>query len=252
VLEKQAKSQTRTLPNAWHACCFALAALTAGSAVAEAADAADPWSGNVRLGYLATTGNSETTNVNAAAAVVYATGAWTHGAAGSAIGANDDVETTAEAYSFGLRSTYDFSEFDYVYGRADWLKDKFSGYDQQLAQAVGYGRRLINRPNQQLNLELGAGARQSELRDGESQSEAIARFGANYAYQLNDHAQFTFDLGIQTGKENTFSEAVSAMKTNLFGSLAAVVAYTVRNNTDVPSGSKKTDSITSISLEYGF
>ena len=48
------------------------------------------------------------------------------------------------------------------------------------------------------------------------------------------------------------SEAVSAMKTNLLGSLAAVVAYTVRNNPDVSSGSKKTDSITSISLEYGF
>ncbi|MFU8816470.1 MAG: YdiY family protein [Pseudomonadales bacterium] len=228
-----------------------LAASVAGSAVAEAADDG-PWSGKVRLGYLATTGNSETTNMNFATSVGYATGAWTHGLAASAIGANDDEQTTAEAYTLGFRSTYDFSEFDYAFGRADWLKDKFSGYDQQLSQAVGYGRRLINSPQQKLNLELGAGARQAELRDGETQSDVIARFGADYQYLINDHAEFNFNLGVQTGKDNTFSEAVSAMKTNLFGSLAAVVAYTVRNNSDVPAGSKKTDGITSISLEYAF
>ena len=233
-------------------CCCVLAAAVAGTAVAEAADDDGPWSGKVRFGYLATTGNSETTNMNFATSVDYATGNWSHGVTASAIGANDREETTAEAYKLGFRSAYDFSEFNYAFGRADWLKDKFSGYDQQVSQAVGYGRRLINSPHQKLNLELGAGARQAELRDGETKSEVIARFGADYQYLINDHAEFTFNLGVQAGKDNTFSEAVSAMKTNLFGTLAAVLAYTVRNNSDVPAGSKKTDGITSISLEYAF
>lgn len=250
--KERSRSQVLEFAKSLKFCCCVLAASVAGTAVAEAADDDSPWSGNVRLGYLATTGNSETTNMNFATSVAYATGAWSHGLAASAIGANDKEQTTAEAYTLGFRSTYDFSEFDYVFGRADWLKDKFSGFDQQLSQAVGYGRRLINSPNQHLNLELGAGARQSVLRDGEKQNEAIARFGADYQYRINDHAQFNFNLGVQAGKDNTFSEAVSAMKTNLFGSLSAVVAYTVRNNTDVPAGSKKTDGITSISLEYGF
>jgi putative salt-induced outer membrane protein len=241
--------------------CFLLAlAFTAPVAQAEEAGAADPaadaptgpWAGNVRLGYLASTGNSETENSNFAFGVDYTTGAWSHGVTGSAIGASTDDENTAEAYTLGVRSTYDYTERDYLFGRIDWLKDKFSSYDQQLSQTVGYGRRVILQPHQTLNLEIGAGARQSELRDGDEENEAIARLGAKYEYLFNESAQFNFDLGVQSGQENTFTEAVAALKTKLVGSLAAVVSYTVRNNTDVLDDTEKTDTLTSISLSYSF
>lgn len=232
-------------------------AAEAADAAAAATDAAaeapqGPWSGNVRLGYLATSGNSDTENMNFSFGVQYAIDKWTHGLTGSAVGASSDNETTAEAYTLGWRSTYDLTERDYLFGRVDWLKDKFSGFDQQLSQAVGYGRRVIVQPHQTLNLEIGAGARQSELRTGEEQKEAIARLGAKYEYRFNESAQFNFDLGIQTGEDNTFTEAVAALKTRLIGSLAAVVSYTVRNNTDVPADTEKTDTMTSVSLEYSF
>jgi putative salt-induced outer membrane protein len=211
-----------------------------------------PWSGNVRLGYLATTGNSETTNANFAFGVNYATGKWNHGMTGSAIGASEDDETTAEAYTLGWKSTYDYTERDYLFGRVDWLKDKFSGYDQQLSESVGYGRRLIVQPHQKWNVEIGAGARQSELRTGDEQKETILRLGTHYEYLFNESAQFNFDMGVEAGEDNTFTEAVLGLKTKLVGSLAAVLAYTVRNNTDVPDDTEKTDTMTSVSLEYSF
>lgn len=222
------------------------------AAVADPAAPTGPWSGNVRLGYLATTGNTETTNANFGFGVDYAIDRWTHGATGTAVGASQDNETTAEAYTLGWRSKWDLTERDYLFGRLDWLKDKFSGYDQQFSQAVGYGRRVIMQPNQTLNLEIGPGARQSELRNGDEEKEAIARLGANYAYIFNEHAQFNFDLGVLTGQENTFTEAVTALKTQLIGNFAVVLSYTVRNNTDVPDDSEKTDTMTSVSLAYNF
>jgi len=211
-----------------------------------------PWSGNVRLGFLGTTGNTETTNANFAFDVDYLINRWTHGLSGSAVGASQDNETTAEAYTLGWRSKRDITERDYLFGRVDWLKDKFSGYDQQLSQTVGYGRRVIMQPQQTLNLEAGVGARQSELRNGDEEKEAILRLGANYAYLFNERAQFNFDLGVQAGEENTFTEAVTSLKTELIGNLAAVLSYTVRNNTDVPDGTEKTDTMTSVSLRYSF
>jgi putative salt-induced outer membrane protein len=234
------------------ACASILICALLGSPSAGAEEAEGPWSGKVRLGYLATTGNSEAENMNFGFGVGYVIGKSTHALSGSAVGVSESDQTTAEAYALGFKSTYDFSEFDYLFGRIDWLKDKFSGYDQQLSESAGYGRRLVNRPNQLLSLEIGAGARQAKLRDGEDQSEAILRLGATYQYQFNDSAQFNFDLGVQSGADNTFTEAVSALKTNLVGSLAAVLAYTVRNNTDVPAGSEKTDTMMSVSLEYAF
>jgi putative salt-induced outer membrane protein len=45
---------------------------------------------------------------------------------------------------------------------------------------------------------------------------------------------------------------VSAIKTGLIGALALVASYTVKNNSDVPPGSEKTDTFTALSLEYAF
>jgi len=225
---------------------------TSDPAAAPAKEGDGPWSGNVSLGYLATTGNTETTNANFGFEVDYAINRWTHGLKGSAIGASDDNDTTSEAYSVSWKSLYDLSERNYLFGRARWLKDRFSSYDQQVSEAVGYGRRLILQPHQNLTVEIGPGARQSELQDGEELNETILWLGASYEYQFNESAQLNFDLGVQAGEDNTFTEGILGLKTKLVGALAAVLAYTVRSNTDVLDDSEKTDTITSISLEYSF
>jgi putative salt-induced outer membrane protein len=211
-----------------------------------------PWSGNVSLGYLATTGNTETSNAKFGFGVDYAIDKWVHGLTGTAMGASEDNETTAEAYSLGWKSTYDLSDRNYLFGRANWLKDRFSGYDYQLTETAGFGRRVIMDSNQTLNLEIGPGARQSETSEGDEQNEAILRLAADYQYVFNENAQLDFDLGVETGEDNTFTEAILGLKTRLVGSLAAVLAYTVRNNTDVPDDTEKTDTMTSVSLEYSF
>jgi len=221
-------------------------------AAADPAASAGPWSGNVRLGYLANSGNTETENVNFGFEVAYAIERWVHSLAGSAVGASDDNTTTAEAYTLGWKSTYDLTERDYLFGRVDWLKDKFSGFDEQLSEAIGYGRRLILQPHQTLSVEIGPGARQSELRTGEEEKELILALGSYYEYNFNENARFNFDVGMQMGEENTFTEAVAALRTKLVGDLSAVLSYTVRNNTDVPDDSEETDTMTAVALEYLF
>jgi putative salt-induced outer membrane protein len=211
-----------------------------------------PWSGDVSLGYLATTGNTETSNAKFGFGVDYTIDRWVHGLTGTAMGASEDNETTAEAYSLGWKSTYDLSDRNYLFGRANWLKDRFSGYDYQLTETLGYGRRVIMDPDQTLNLEIAPGARQAETSEGDEQNEAILRLAAEYQYIFNENAELDFDLGVETGADNTFTEAILGLKTKLVGSLAAVLAYTVRNNTDVPDDTEKTDTMTSVSLEYSF
>ena len=229
-----------------------LALLLMAPAGAEESEDESPWSGTARLGYLATTGNTDTDNLNARFGLEYASGRWKHSGTAAGIGAREDDRTTAEAYELGLRSTYDFNPYDFAFAQLNWRKDKFSGVDQQFSQAVGYGRRLINQPRQHLNVEIGAGARQATLRDGLSQNEAILRLGSDYEYRFNDVAAFNFDLAVESGADNTFTEAVAAVRTQLLGRLAFVVSYTVRNNSSVPEGSTSTDTFTALSLEYKF
>ena len=211
-----------------------------------------PWAGKASLGFLATSGNSENTSGNAAAEVSYTRDNWKHTVDASAIGAQDSIDTTAEAYQFGWKSDYSLSEFNYVFGTVRWQKDKFSGYDQQMSEGVGYGRRLITAEAHILNAEIGVGAKQSDLRDGTTQDDVILLGGLDYTWRITETAQFGQNIRFESGSDNTYLESVTALKASLYENLALVVAYTVKNNSDVPAGSEKTDTFTAISVEYGF
>ncbi len=103
-----------------------------------------PWSGKATLGYLATSGNTENSTLNSGVEVGFATGKWQHLATATAISASDNEIATAEAYGLGWKSERNLTDTDFLFGRLAWRKDRFSGYDSQFSQTVGYGRRLIH------------------------------------------------------------------------------------------------------------
>ena len=228
---------------------FMMSPLTAQENTAEETG---PWSGKVTLGYLATDGNTENTSLNSGFNVDYATGKWLHGLSGIAINASQSGDATAESYVLGWKTEYNFSATDFAFGRVDWRKDRFSGYDQQVSETVGYGRRILDTAAHVLNAEIGAGARQLDVADGTTENEAIIRGGLDYVWNFSESAQFTQDLVVESGDTNTFLESISAIKATLVGDLALVASYTIRNNSDVPVGTEKTDTFTALSLEYAF
>ncbi len=215
-------------------------------------EAEGPWSGKATLGYLATSGNTENSNLNAAFEVAYAANKWLHEFRAAAISASDSDSTTAEAYDLGWRSERNFTETNFLFGRLDWRSDRFSTYEKQFSQTVGYGRRVISGDTHNLSIEVGAGARQSDLADGSSESEFIFRAGANYVWTLSDTSKFKQDLNIEAGEVNTFLELVTAISASLVGNLSLVASYTVRHNTDVLPATEKTDTFSALSLEYLF
>ena len=63
----------------------------------EAEGDESPWSGTVKLGYLATTGNTESQSMNAGFEINYTLELWAHQATGAAIGTSESNISTAEA-----------------------------------------------------------------------------------------------------------------------------------------------------------
>jgi putative salt-induced outer membrane protein len=98
------------------------------SAVAQE-EPESPWSGKATLGYLATSGNTENSTLNSGVEVGFATGKWQHLATAAAISASEDETATAEAYDLGWKSELNLTDTDFLFGRLDWRKDRFSGYD---------------------------------------------------------------------------------------------------------------------------
>lgn len=229
-----------------------LAALSVPFSAMAQEEPEGPWSGKATLGYLATSGNTENSTLNTAVEVGFETGPWQHLATAAAVHSKESETTTAEAYALGWKTERNLSDTDFVFGRLNWRKDRFSGYDSQFSQTVGYGRRVINTDKHVLNLEAGVGARQSKLPTGVTENEAIFRGGAYYKWLFSETAEFRQDLTTEAGSDNTYLESVTAVSAKLLGDLALVASYTIKHNTDVAAPTEKTDTYTALSLEYSF
>ena len=211
-----------------------------------------PWSGTATLGYLATSGNTETSTLNTGFEVGYEVGKWTHEFNASAVNAEESNTTTAESYDAGWRSERRITDHDFLFGRLNWRKTRFGAFDTQFSQTVGYGRRLIDSDKHKLNAEIGAGLRQSKDQLGVEEDETIFRGGVYYKWLLSETAEFRQDLTAEGGEKNTYVESVTALSAKVLGDLALVASYTIKHNTDVPPLTEKTDTYTALSLEYAF
>jgi len=225
-----------------------LAQGTAGAAVEEEG----PWSGKASLGYLSTSGNTNTAAYNAAFEVAYVRNKWLHVLSGAANGNEDTDIQLAESYQLGWKTDYNFTEHDYLFGVVNWRKDRFAGVTDQLTESIGYGRRLIDTPVHLLSAEIGAGYRDADLSDFSSESGAILRGGLNYTWTFTEKSGFDQDISIESGSDNTYVESISALRASLLGNFAIVLSYTVRHNTDVPLGSERTDKLSAVSIELAF
>lgn len=228
--------------------------LSPASAFAQscAAEEGGPWAGKASLGYLSTSGNTDTTSYNTAFEVRYTCNKWSHTANGAANGASESEMTTAEAYEAGWKSEYSFTQHDYLFGRINWRKDRFSGVDEQLSESIGYGRKIIDTPVHFLSADVGVGHRSSDRRDGTSESSVIITGGADYKWTFSETSNFEQTIDVESGSDNTYIESVSALRAKLLGDFALVLSYTIKHNTDVPVGSQNTDRLSAVSLEYVF
>lgn len=210
------------------------------------------WAGEGELGYVATTGNTETSNLKARLRLLNERDHWRHKALFEALNTSDRDVNTGERYSASWQSDYKFNEFDYMFGRLEYQTDKFSGYEYRVSEVIGYGRRVLNRDAMTLDLEAGPGARQSELETGGREDEMILRLAANYLWRITDRSRFTQDLSFDVGEDATITKSVTAVEATIIGDWSMKLSYTVESVSDVPAGVEKTDTETAAALVYSF
>ncbi len=227
---------------------FALALLL----VATTAQAERGWSGEASLGFLNTSGNTNTRSLNGKALASHIGQAWTHTARFAALNAQQEEITTDERYSAGYRTTFEMTQFDYLFGTIDYDNDRFSGVIQRTTEAVGYGRHLLRGPKHLLDAELGAGATQQKLATEGRTAAVVGLFNARYQWRISSTSTFSQSLKVETSRDNTFINPVTELKLVIAGKLFTTLGYELRTNTEVPADTLKTDTLTSGNLGYSF
>ena len=212
----------------------------------------DPYKGSVELGYVDTSGNTETKSLNAKAKVEAMYKKWRQTLELEALNSSAQNVTTAERYLGSLKTDYRFSKRDYAFGLLKYENDRFSGYDYWASITLGYGRRVIDEKSLWLEFEGGPGYRYSKLSEGDSLDEAILRLAGSLGWQISESALFEQDLSSEIGEEVTINRSVTALSMQIIGSLAMKLSYTYGHTSKVPEGVKKADTKTAVTLVYNF
>lgn len=207
---------------------------------------------SISLGYVGTTGNTETETFNTELLLTFRSVPWVHNLKFQALGSREDDSTTAERYYLEDKSDYDLGDDQYLFILGSLTDDRFSGFDYQAAVSAGYGRYFFRRDDFSLQGFGGLGYRQNKVPDFGSEGEVIFTIGENLEWQLGVNSRLVQSFVSEIGADLTVTKFDIALESNIIGNLATRLAFQVRNNSEVPEGVEKTDTQTSISLVYTF
>lgn len=210
------------------------------------------WSGNVQLGGVQTTGNTNSSTANGKFKLRYLRLPWKNITHFSGIYSSTNGTTNTQSLEALNKTRYLFTKHYYVFGLLNAQDVRFSGYNYQVSEVVGVGRRLYDSPSQTLDADVGFGARQSQLTGGKTSSVGISRFDLNYEFEITQNSEFDQHLSIESGVNNTLVKSVSSLKTTIYGPLSANLSYKIQHNSNVPTDTRKTDTISAVTLEYDF
>jgi len=249
---------------------LSLVALNAPAGVAAAADTGpigpgDPtWAIRSVLGYTKTGGNTDNSAGNVLFHASHVMGDWkllfgVDGLYGSTRG-----ETTAQAWSAYLQGNYNLTPklYWYVGGRYD--DDRFSGFAYQAAVKSGFGYKFIDTDATKLVAQLGAGYRRLRpeilVRDDiggvisrteqPEESDAIVDAGIAYEHSFNKSTKLLAAVTMQSGKENTLTNANVALQVKMTDRFALSAGYRLVDNSSPPPGSGRRDTLTTLGLVY--
>lgn len=217
-----------------------------------AEEPSEGFAGEAELGMVTTSGNTNTRSINGKLRMRYLSGPWRQEGRleGLRTSAGDDV--LAERYLVSGKSDYRFNPHDYLFVTLRYEDDRFSGYDYQFSETLGYGRRVITAPSLKLDLEIGGGGRHSREPGRVRRDEAIVRAAAKLGWEVSATARFGEELLVESGESNTYSESVSSLTVKINSRFATKLSLTAKHNSSVPPGVENSDIITAVTLVYDF
>ncbi len=226
--------------------------LVSGQVIAEDAKMTSEWEASAELGFVSTSGNTETETLNGKIEATKDGKTWRHEGEATALKSSDELGTTAEKYTLSAQSSYKLTEPNFLFGNISYENDKFSGYQYRVTETIGYGRRVISDESMKLDLEIGPGARQSKLDNGDTESEGIVRGAAKFKWKISPTSKFSEVLTVEAGEDVTVTKSVTSLSSKINSALSMKITFTYKNTSEVPVGVEETDTETAVTLVYSF
>lgn len=218
-----------------------------------AGDKKKGWTGDIELGYVQTSGNTDTSTGIMKLRIEGIYTKWIHGFTSRGYHAEDSGTTTASNLMAQWRSNYILQDgIDYIFGLLRYDNDRFAGYQLRMTGVAGYGHRLIKKEDFRWAAEAGLGGQYTDQTNGQTVDQAIGRLGTWLDWKISKSSDFSYNLFTEIGSDNTYTESDANLSVKINSSLSVVLGWLVRHNSDVAPGIENTDTTTTVTLKYAF
>lgn len=220
------------------------------------------WSGDGELGGFLSSGNSDTAGVAASIALLRQGIDWTHRLRARVDYQRQNGVTSTESYVFAYEPRWQFDPDMFVYGLAQYERDRVQGLAGRYSVSGGLGYNLVQSADVSLSLKAGPAFRVTEFADGRSESRIGGLVGLDFDWRILDRLTLTQDTNAlaETGGQavvvfdsaNTTLNLVTGLDFAVNDRLRTRLSYQVDYDSNPPAGAVSTDTLTRATIIYGF
>ena len=218
--------------------------LLTGNAFAQ--EEVKPFTMDGELGFIATSGNTETTSLNAKLSAHQELEQWSNDFLFEGLYKKDDVaiddetsesQTTAQKYFLSGQGNYKLANPDHrLFLFGSYEDDRFSSFNYQSTLAAGWSQKLWDNETTKFEYSVGPGYSFAETSEGEDADSFIVRGALGFNWKISDTATFKQTMSTEVGEDNTKSKSISSLSAKINSSLSMKLTLTFDHNSNVKIG----------------
>lgn len=202
--------------------------------------------------YMKSTGSSEKETLKGRMEAQYTKSSWSHLLKLEGLNEVDNATNlrSAERYLVMEKTSWNFTERDYLFVKPQWEKDLHSGFEYQAFLAVGYGHIFVKSDTMFLSTDLGVGARRTKQDTGlggATDEEAMGNGAIKFEWKFLPNARFNEDASLETSSSASVYRTRTAVTVSMTDMLGLNVAYETKRDT---SAANSYDTLTTFGLNY--
>lgn len=232
----------------------AAATVTVPPPVPGAAVPATPvhWTGRGEVGASLAAGNVDSLGVFASFNAALQGARWRHEVRGEGAYQETNGVRSQDRLLVAYEPRYKVSERLSTYGLLQAERDPILGYESRYSVSAGLGYRIVRGSSLSVDLQGGPAYRRSLQVTGPEETGFSGRAALDARWQLRPGIQLTQSGSAYLDSRGNSFTAATGLEAQLLGPLAARLSYNVQYESAPAAGRVATDTLSRITLVYGF
>ena len=210
------------------------------------------WKGELEVGASQSNGTSDVAGIYASAKLTRDGLAWRQKFAARMDYQRTNGLTTTERALAAYQPIYKFSDDGYLFGLAQYERDRSLGYLNRETIGAGIGLTAFKTARGRVDFEGGPAVRVTDFIDQPNRTTLAARGSIAARYALSPSLNFSEDASLFVESGDTTASSTSSIDTRLIGRLKAKLSYNIQYEQDAAAGQKSLDTVGRATLVYAF